>query len=594
MSDSRTHWCGELRAEHVGRDVVLHGWVHGRRNLGGCAFLDLRDREGVVQVVIDPAQAPEAAAVEREVRPEFVVRVEGTVASRGANANPKLPTGQVEVRVRAIEILGRSKPVPFPIEAEVDALETTRLTYRYLDLRRPPLQRALRLRARAARLIRDELSERGFLEIETPFLTKSTPEGARDYLVPSRISPGEFYALPQSPQIFKQLLMIAGFDRYFQIVRCFRDEDLRADRQPEFTQVDLEMSFVEPEDVMAVVDRLLVRLFRETIDVAVPEAIPRIPYAEAIRRFGVDNPDLRFGLELADLADVARETEARFLREPAEAGGRVVALRVPGRAFSRKDLEGLEAFAKPYGAKGIASAKVGPDGWQGGLAKFFDEGRRAAVAERTGLAEGDTLLVIADADAEVASTAAGRLRGHLARTLGLIPDGAWAFAWITEFPMFEKDPETGRWTAKHHPFTSPRPEDLPFLESDPGRVRARAYDIVLNGAEIGGGSIRIHDTELQRRVFRAIGMPEEEAQRRFGFLLEALAHGAPPHGGLALGFDRLMMILAGVESLRDVIAFPKTTRAACLMSGAPAAVDAGQWKELGLAPGPAAERRGEG
>jgi aspartyl-tRNA synthetase len=577
----RTHACGELRLSHEGQAVVLQGWVRKVRDYGGVLFVDMRDREGIAQVVFRPEVAGKAVmALASSLKPEYVVEVEGTVASRGDNANPKIPTGQVEVVGAAVEILSEAQTTPFPIEDEINALEPTRLTYRYLDLRRPALQRNLLFRSKAHRVISDYFHGHGFVQVETPFLSKSTPEGARDYLVPSRIDPGSFYALPQSPQLFKQLLMVAGFDRYFQIVRCFRDEDLRADRQPEFTQVDVEMSFIRPEEIIGLITGLLRTMTRELLgrELETPDIIT---YDEAIARFGVDNPDIRFGMELVDLSPAARGGGMDIIDRAIEAGGEVVGLKVADATFSRKDIDALGEFVKAYGAKGLFWAAREGEGWRGS-AKKLSAGALEAMAGAAGLGAGDLLFFVA-ADRRTARTSMGRLRVEAAARTGRIPEGRLAAVWVRDFPMFEWDEQEKRWAAMHHPFTSPLPEHLDLLASSPGKARAQSYDIVLNGQEIGGGSIRIHRPDVQGRVFSVLGIGEEEAKDKFGFLLQALSYGAPPHGGIALGLDRMVAILLGVESLRDVIAFPKTTRAACLMTQSPSAVSARQLDELGLA-----------
>jgi aspartyl-tRNA synthetase len=580
----KSHGAGDLRASHEGEVVVLMGWVDAVRDHGGAIFVDLRDRSGLSQVVFDSADLDEAGMeTARALRQEYVVAVRGAVRRRAGKPNPNLASGEIEVVASELELLNRSAPMPFPVAEEIDANETTRLKYRFLDLRRPPLQRAMILRSRAASIVRRHFEDEGFVEVETPILTKSTPEGARDYLVPSRVQPGAFYALPQSPQLFKQLMQVAGFERYVQVPRCFRDEDLRADRQPEFTQIDVEMSFVAPDDVMAVSDRMLAKLFGELRDVEVPSPIPRITFDEAMRRYGVDNPDVRFGMELSDVTDAVRRSAFKVFSGTVEAGGLVVGLRVPGGAsMSRKEVDGLAEFAKTYGAKGLAWTKRADGAFSGPVAKFVDDELSRALLDDAGMADGDIALFVADKEPGIARTAAGRLRGHLGQRLGLVSPDDFGFVWVTDFPMFERDDETGRLVAMHHPFTSPRPDDLDLLETDPLTVRARAYDVVVNGQEMGGGSIRIHDQDVQSRVFRALGIGDDEAQRKFGFLLEALSYGAPPHGGLAFGFDRLVSILVGTDSIRDVIAFPKTTRAACLMTEAPSDVDDAQLAELGL------------
>ncbi|MCU0662479.1 MAG: aspartate--tRNA ligase [Myxococcota bacterium] len=579
----KSHGAGDLRSSHVGQQVVLMGWVDAVRPHGKAVFVDVRDRAGIAQVVFDEAtSSSQAVEVAAALRQEYVVAVRGVVRPRAGKSNPNLLSGEVEVIVSEAELLNRSAPMPFAIADEVDASETTRLKYRFLDLRRPPLRKAMMMRARAAKIVRDHFDAEGFIEFETPILTKSTPEGARDYLVPSRVQQGSFYALPQSPQLFKQLLQVAGFERYYQICRCFRDEDLRADRQPEFTQIDVEMSFVEAEDVMEVCGRLVARLFMELRGVEVPAQIPCITYDEAMERYGVDNPDVRFGMELKDVTEWVVDSPFGAFQSAAKTG-RVLGLKVDGGALmSRKELDELTEFVKNYGGKGVANLKRVAGEYSGGIAKFVDDGLRKALEEKLEMKDGDLALLVADPDKGVARTACGRLRGHLGHKLGLIRPNSFGYTWVTAFPMFERDAQSGRLVAMHHPFTSPRPEHLHLLESDPLAVRANAYDIVVNGQELGGGSIRIHSSEVQSKVFSALGIGEHEARIKFGFLLDALSFGAPPHGGLAFGFDRLVAVLAGTDSIRDVIAFPKTTRAACLMTDAPSAVDEAQLRELGI------------
>jgi aspartyl-tRNA synthetase len=579
----RTHRCGELRRAHASQQVVLMGWVHRRRDHGGLIFIDLRDREGLVQVVFNPQLAAEAHAKASRLRSEYVIAVSGTVVERPAgSANLNLATGDVEVMAADLTTLAEANPLPFVLDSEEEASEALRFKYRYLDLRRPQIQRNLIIRHHVAKAIRDYMDANGFLEVETPFLIRSTPEGARDYLVPSRLNPGEFYALPQSPQYFKQLLMIAGFDRYFQIVRCFRDEDLRADRQPEFTQIDIEMSFPQTEELFALIEGLMVRAFGVGRGIDIPIPFPRLTYQEAMDRFGKDAPDMRFGMELCDLTPLAGESEFAVFRQAIEAGGEVKGLNAKGCAgYSRKDLDDLTAFVKLFKARGLAWMKVTDEGIQSPIARFFPESTLHAIAQRLGGESGDLLLLVADKP-EVVADALGNLRGHLGEHLGLIPRETLAFVWVVDFPLLEYNEEERRYVAKHHPFTAPRDEDLPWLQTDPGRVRAKAYDLILNGRELGGGSIRIHRRETQELLFQVLGMSKDEAYEQFGFLMDALELGAPPHGGIALGFDRLMMLLTGVPSIRDTIAFPKTQKATCLMTNAPSRVDEKQLKELHL------------
>jgi aspartyl-tRNA synthetase len=579
----RSDYCGDLRASDIGRELVLTGWVAGRRDHGGIVFIDLRDRSGIVQIVLDPDDSPVAHERAHALRSEFVIAVRGKLAARPEETrNPALPTGEVELRVADIRVLSTSRVLPFPLDDATEANEAVRLKHRFLDLRRPRLTSNLIARHRATTAIRNYLDERGFIDVETPILTRSTPEGARDYLVPSRVSPGMVYALPQSPQLFKQILMVSGFDRYYQIVRCFRDEDLRADRQPEFTQVDIEMSFVGQDDVMALTEGLLVA-GAKAIGAPVPETpFPRMQYEEAMRRFGTDRPDTRFGLEIVELSDLMRESKARILQSAVERGGIVAGiLAEEGKQLSRRELDELVAWVQTLGAGGLAWIRAAEDGWQSPLAKFFDEGEREKICERTGLRTGGVLFLVAGPRTH-ALQVLGQLRLRLGQMLKRIPEGQWNYLWVTDFPLLEYNLEAKRLSAVHHPFTAPKDEDLELLATDPERVRAQAYDVVLNGTELGGGSIRIHRPDVQSKLFEALGIDETQQRQQFGFLLDALSFGAPPHGGLALGLDRLCMLWLGESSIRDVIAFPKTQKASDPMSEAPSAPNPAQLRELGL------------
>jgi aspartyl-tRNA synthetase len=580
----RTHYCGDVNERLVGSTIAVAGWVHRRRDHGGVIFVDLRDRDGLLQVVFDPDAAAVFGEAER-LRGEWVIKVTGTVRPRPAGtANANLPSGQVELLAREIEVLNRAAPIPFQLDEEVN--EETRLKYRYIDLRRDVMQKRLRLRHAVTRAMRSYLDEHGFIDVETPMLTKATPEGARDYLVPSRTQPGKFFALPQSPQIFKQLLMMSGFDRYYQIVRCFRDEDLRADRQPEFTQLDIETSFLERDEIMGLMEGLMRKLFADVLGQQLPEPMPRMTYAEAMRRYASDKPDLRISLELVDVADLVRDSDFKVFSAPAsDKDGRVAALRVPhgGEKLSRKQIDDYTAFVARYGAKGLAYVKVndaakGREGLQSPILKFLSDTAVAGLMERTGAQTGDLIFFGADR-AKVVNDALGALRLKVGQDLGLVEAG-WRPLWVVDFPMFEWDEATKRWAAMHHPFTAPVQDDPSLLETDPGSAVARAYDMVLNGSEIGGGSVRIHRTEMQSKVFELLGINSEEAERKFGFLLDALKFGAPPHGGIAFGLDRLVMLMAGAESIRDVIAFPKTQNATCPLTDAPTEVSEQQLRDL--------------
>lgn len=580
---NRTHNCGQLRVDDIDSEVTLMGWVQRRRDHGGLIFVDLRDRYGITQVVFNPDVDRDSHEKAALLRSEYVIAIKGNVSKRPEGTkNPNLATGEIEVLVKGLKVLNEAKTPPFPIEEDVDVAEDTRLKYRYMDLRRRRLQRNLILRNKAAKIIRDCLYNEAFLEIETPFLTKSTPEGARDYLVPSRVNPGNFYALPQSPQLFKQLLMIAGYDRYFQIVKCFRDEDLRADRQPEFTQIDMELSFIDREDIFRIVEGMMALVFREVLNVDIKTPFKRLTYDDALERYGVDNPDTRFGLELKDVSDILEKSEFKVFADAVKQGGVVKAVNAKGcSGFSRKDLDNLVDLARVYGARGLAWLKYESGTWQSPIAKFLNDSDKTALYERMNLSEGDMLLLVAD-QAKVANGALGRLRLNIAERLGIIKQDTFDFTWIVDFPLLEYDQDEMRYTAMHHPFTAPIDEDVPKLKTEPDRVRAKAYDLVLNGSEIGGGSLRIYQRELQSAMFEVLKIGEEEAMAKFGFLLDALTYGAPPHGGMAIGFDRLIMILAGAESIRDVIAFPKTQKATCLMTDAPSKVDSKQLAELSL------------
>ena len=579
----RSHYCGQVDERLIGRTVEVAGWVHRRRDHGGIIFIDLRDREGLLQVVFDP-DTPELFRDAERLRNEFVVRVKGRVRERPAGTvNPHLASGRVEVLAGELELLNRSEPLPFQLDETVG--EEVRLRYRYLDLRREVMSRRLRLRHRITRAMRAYLDENGFIDLETPMLTKATPEGARDYLVPSRTHPGKFFALPQSPQIFKQLLMVAGFDRYYQIVRCFRDEDLRADRQPEFTQLDIETSFLTQEEIMQLMEGLVRHFFREVLGESLPDPIPRMSFAEAMRRYGSDKPDLRIALELTDVADLVRECDFKVFSGPAnDPQGRVAALRVPGGAgMPRSQIDAYTAYVARFAAKGLAYIKVnerarGRDGLQSPVVKFLSDAAVAGILERTGAADNDLIFFGADS-AKVVSDALGALRVKIAQDQGLVEDG-WRPLWVVDFPMFEWDAEERRWVAMHHPFTSPKLDDPAALRADPGRALAKAYDMVLNGSEIGGGSVRIHRQDMQSTVFDLLGIGPEEARNKFGFLLDALKFGAPPHGGIAFGLDRLAMLMAGADSIREVIAFPKTQTAADPLTDAPTEVSEAQLREL--------------
>jgi aspartyl-tRNA synthetase len=579
----RTHSCCELGAKDIGTEVVLMGWVLRRRDHGGVIFIDLRDREGITQVVFNPEVDTEVHAKAHAVRNEYVLAVRGRVDPRpDGMVNPNLRTGAIEVLVSELKILNPAKTPPFLIEDNIDVSENIRLKYRHLDLRRSQMQRNLVLRHKAGASVRNYLNNQGFLDLETPFLTRSTPEGARDYLVPSRVNPGQFYALPQSPQIFKQLFMISGYDRYYQIVRCFRDEDLRADRQPEFTQIDIEMSFMGEEEVMQLTEGMMVTLFKDVLDLEMSSPFARLTYAEAVGRYGLDKPDTRFDLELKDISDIAESCGFNVFAGAVKKGGIVKALNAKGcNNFSRKEIDDLTDFVAVYRARGMAWIKVKDNDWQSPITKFFTEEEKKALAERIDMEPGDLVFFVAD-QPKIVNEALGNLRNHLGRKLSLIDEDRFNFLWVTRFPMFEYDETEKRYQALHHPFTSPLEDDYNKLKDDPLAVQSRAYDLVLNGFEIGGGSIRIHQRDIQEKVFKALGMDRKAYEDKFGFLLSALESGAPPHGGIAIGFDRLVMLLCGEASIRDVIAFPKTQKAACLLTGAPSDTSKQQLDELQL------------
>lgn len=578
----RTHGCGKIGTSIVGQEVTVTGWVNRRRDLGGLIFIDLRDRTGIVQLVVNPSME-EAYAVADSCRGEYVVSARGTVVNR-ENVNPNMPTGEIEILVQQMELINTAKTPPITVADQSDVDEKIRLKYRYIDLRRPSMQQTFFTRHKITQLFRKYLSDHGFIEIETPILTKSTPEGARDYLVPSRVHPGEFYALPQSPQIFKQLLMVAGFERYFQIARCFRDEDLRADRQPEFTQVDIEMSFLPLETFHDMMEEMIAMIIREVTGVEVERPFLRMTYQEAMDRYGSDKPDLRFGLELVNISDLVQDSEFSVFKNAVANGGEVKAINAKGAAskYSRKEIDQLQEGIKPYGAKGLAWLKVEADGIKGPIAKFFSEQELSSISNRLGAEVGDLLLFVADTKKVVADSL-GALRNRLGKELGLIEEGVYKLLWVTDFPLVEYDEEEGRYVALHHPFTRPRDEDLPLFETDPLHIRALAYDMVMNGYEIGGGSMRIYRRDVQEKMFKLLGFTPEEANEKFGFLMEAFEYGTPPHGGIAFGLDRIVAILTGKTNLREVIAFPKTATATDLMTEAPNKVEEKQLAELSIA-----------
>ncbi|MCR2802670.1 aspartate--tRNA ligase [Paenibacillus soyae] len=581
MTLLKTHNCGTLTKAEVGQTVTLNGWVQRRRDLGGVLFIDLRDRTGIVQIVFNPDFSGDALAIADRARSEFVLAVTGKVVERDPETyNANLATGEIEIRVTEIEVLNAAKTPPFPIEDSVEVDESLRLKYRYLDLRRPEMYKTLLLRSKSAKIFRDFLDDNGFLEVETPILTKSTPEGARDYLVPSRVHEGEFYALPQSPQIFKQLLMVGGVERYYQIARCFRDEDLRADRQPEFTQIDIETSFLTQDQLLGMMEQLTARLLRETVGVELELPFQRITFADAMNKYGSDKPDLRFGLEIEDITDIVSGSDVKVFASVAASGGVVKALNAKGCAsWSRKELDDLQPFAARYGGKGLAWITVKDGEWRGPIVKFLKPEEIEALTARLGVEEGDLLTFSADKPKVVADVL-GNLRLKLGRDLNLIDDSKFKFAWVVDFPLVEWDEEAKRYVALHHPFTRPNDDDLHFFDTDPGQIRAQAYDLVLNGYEVGGGSMRIYKRDVQLQMFKALGFSPEEAQERFGFLLDAFEYGTPPHGGIAFGFDRLVMLLSGRTNLRETIAFPKTANATDLLCDAPSEVELSQLEQL--------------
>lgn len=581
---NRTHTSGQLNEQHIGESVQLIGWVQKRRDLGGLIFVDVRDRSGLVQVVFNPEISETAIQVADKLRNEYIIQVNGTVIARAENqVNANIPSGAIEVHAKEINIINEAKTPPFAIENNTDAGEDVRLKYRYLDLRRPAMYDTFKMRSDITKTVRRFLDDEGFLEVETPILTKSTPEGARDYLVPSRVHNGEFYALPQSPQLFKQLLMVGGFERYYQIARCFRDEDLRADRQPEFTQIDMEMSFLSMDEILEMNERMMKKVMKEIkgIDVTIPFA--RMDYDEAMARYGSDKPDVRFGLELVDLSEAVKDSAFKVFASAVETGGQVKAINVKGAAanYSRKDIDALGEFAAVYGAKGLAWLKVDEEGLKGPIAKFFEGEAQASLIQTLEASAGDLLLFVADKKSVVAD-ALGALRLKLGKDLGLIDENSFEFLWVVNWPLFEYDEKEGRYYAAHHPFTRPFDEDLPLMDTDPSKVRAQAYDLVLNGYELGGGSLRIYSRDVQEKMFQVLGFAEEEAKEQFGFLMEAFEYGTPPHGGVAFGLDRIVMLLSGSTNLRDTIAFPKTASASDLLTQAPSPVAQAQLEELRL------------